>query len=83
MNTPKFRMTTLEDARQAFREYIHQCIQLGKWGTALEYTLEHERAGIITKGEADEWLKTFAPHIDAMLLKGAEAAERRRTSRRA
>lgn len=64
----------IEHMRQAFREYIRQCIQLGKWGTALEYTLEHERAGIITKDEADEWLKTFAPHIDAMLLRGAEAA---------
>lgn len=64
----------LAETRQAFEEYIRQCIQLSKWGTALEYTLEHERAGIITKAEADEWLKTFAPHIDAMLLRGAEVA---------
>lgn len=61
----------IADMRQAFHEYIRQCITLGKWGTAMEYTLEHERAGIITREEADEWLKTFAPHIDALLIRGA------------
>lgn len=74
-NRAEFDVTETHDsARDNFHEYIRQCIALGKWGTALEYTLEHERASVITKHEADEWLKTFAPHIDAMLLREAEAA---------
>jgi len=64
----------LENTRDDFHEYIRQCIALEYWLEAARRTLQDERAGIISKDEADKWIATFNPHIDALLLRGAEAA---------
>lgn len=68
----KIEVTTVDkkEVSACLADFVRQAVQENKIGTALDAVLEHEKAGYITRAEAEEYIKTLAPLIDAMLCEG-------------